>query len=353
MAREKSRRGRPTRVEPPTRAEFEKLLDGFKHARFHDPDVVFHVVLRTFQGRYLLAPDKDGQLERIIAGVLGRAQKRYPSVRLYADAWLSNHAHLLLQGEPYEIPAFIAFVEREISRRWGRLIGWRERMFQKYQSTALPTDASQHRALEYVLAQSAKEHLVVSPLRWPGAHCAKDLTKSRTRRGVWFNGTRYGKALHKRLARKRNRTPPARADFEEESTVYFEKLPVLSHLSDHDYRAHVSGLVAKVEREAADDRRRTGRHVLGRRRILRISRKKQSELPKPPWFEKRRRMICWASRYARETLEYLRRYWTFQWEFREASRRFRNGELDVVFPSFSFRPSSRVAPSASASLAPA
>lgn len=332
------RKGGLDRGALPDQRALAERFGGIRHARFHEPDVVYHVLVRTFQGRFLLAPDKAGRLPRLIAGVLGRAQERFPSLRLFADAWLSNHAHLLLQGDPDEIPAFMAFVEREISRRWGPMIGWSGTMFQTYQSTALPTAESQHRAFEYVLAQSTKEHLVTSPLKWPGAHCAKDLTKGRTRRGVWFDGTRYGKALHQRLARKRNRTPPPRTEFEEESTARFEKLPVLADLSDAAYRAHVSAVVAKIEQEAAAERRRTGRRVLGRRAVFEIAREERSELPRPPWFEERRRMICWASRLARETREYLERYWHFQREFREASRRYLEGELETLFPPFSFRP---------------
>jgi hypothetical protein len=343
---------RPKRLEQqelgaiPNVDELRRYFGGFKHARFHQPEVVYHCLLRIVQGRFLLRPDERGRLVALIAGVIARAKKNFPGVRLFADAWLSNHAHLLLQGAPEQIPSFVGFIEREISRRWGGIIGWDGNMFQTYQSTALPGAQSQCRAFKYVLAQSTKENLVDSPLRWPGAHCAKDLVQGLERRGTWFDGTGYGKALHRCQARKERRAPPARRDFEDDSTYRFDKLPALAKLCDEQYREHVVCLVREIEAEAEAERRRSGKRVLGRRQVFKMSREARSALPKLPWFEKRRRMICWADRRARETLDYLVRYWNFQRLFREASQRFREGDLTAPFPATAFRPPSFVQPDA-------
>ncbi len=319
--------------------ELREAFGGMKHARMHESGMLYHHLVRTVRGTFLLRPDANSVVEKLIAGVIARAQKRYSSVKLVADAWLSNHGHLLLEGAPEELPQFTGFIEREISRRLGAMIGWEGNMFQTYQSTALPTVESQLRAFEYVLAQSAKEHVVASPLKWPGAHCAKDLVSGFTRKGFWFDGTAYGRVLHKNLARKRNRTPPARKDFTSETEMQFARLPALAHLTDEEYRSHVRQLVREIEDAAVAERRHTNRKLIGRRRVLWTPRETRSALPCPPWFEKRRRMICWADRWAQETRAYLKRYWAFQRAFREASRRFLEGELDAPFPPGAFRPS--------------
>lgn len=224
--------------------ELRIAFGGIKHARFHDGDVVYHHMIRTVQGRFLLRSDDRGVLIKIIAGVIARALFLYPSVKLYADAWLSNHAHLALQGDPDEMPRFIGFIEREISRRWGKIIGWEGNMFQTYESTALPTEESQHVALRYILAQSTKEHLVETPLKWPGAHCAKDLARGFVRRGTWFDGTGYGRADDRHKARKHKRRAPRRRDFTHATEMRFTKLPVLADLSDDAYREHIGQIVA-------------------------------------------------------------------------------------------------------------
>ena len=98
----------------------------------------------------------------------------------------------------------------------------------------------------------------------------------------------------------------------------------------------MNGLFAQV----AVEREESGRRVLGRTRVLRVPREKRSALPRPPWFEKRRRMICGAARRAVATRAYLRLYWEFQRAFREASLRLLSGELDARFPQGAFCPSS-------------
>lgn len=321
----------------PSAPELALLFRGFKHARFYDPSVVYHVLLRCFQGRFLLRPDRRGVLNGIVAGVIGRAQERWPTVRLFAHAWLSNHAHLLVQGSPDDLPAFIGFISREISRRWGRYIGWPDRMWQRYDSTALVGPESERRALRYVLAQGAKEHLVASPLHWPGVHCATELAAGKLRQGSWLNGTAYARAVH---AQRGAATPKRvrKQDFTKTYEVDLARLPSCRHMSDEEYRTYVIELVRKIEAETARTRRATGQRVLGRRRVLRASRETRSELPPQPWYEKRRRMIVWARR-TEATLAYLRRYWTFQRHFRVASRRFCSGDILAPFPRGAFRPS--------------
>ena len=51
------------------------------------------VTCRTIQGRLLLRPSAD--LNDVIVGVLGRAQRRHP-VEICAATFVSNHYHLLL-----------------------------------------------------------------------------------------------------------------------------------------------------------------------------------------------------------------------------------------------------------------
>lgn len=322
----------------PTASDSGSVFRGSKHARFHDPETVYHVLLRTFQGRFLLRPDRRDVLSNIVAGVIGRAQERWPSVRLYAHSWLSNHAHLLVQGEPGELPGFIAYVQREISRRWGSVVGWSGCMFERYESTALPAPESELRAFRYVLAQGTKEHLVDSPLKWPGVHCAKHLVESTSLKGKWFDGTRYGKARHAQLASVHPK-PVDKRDFETSYRVELSRLPACREMSEDEYRSFVRALVAEIERDAAQERLRSGRKVSGPRRVLSMPRERRSKLPPQPWYEKRRRMIFWADRLLANTQDYLRRYWEFQHRFREASRRFCAGEIDTPFPPAAFRPS--------------
>jgi len=145
--------------------DFE-LLAGTHHARYLPADTPFHIISRVFQGRYLLRPDRP--LNRIIAGVIGRAQQTYPAVKLFAHAFMSNHVHMMLQGPTRDLVSFIAFVKREISRRWGEHpgINWPGAMWHDYIATALPTPQSQVVCLKYILSQGVKD---------PSSFCAPRL----------------------------------------------------------------------------------------------------------------------------------------------------------------------------------
>lgn len=310
-----------------------------RHARFHMDGVSYHVVLRVVQGRYLLRPDAKAVFQRLVAGVIGRAQCLYPTVQLFADAWLSNHAHLLLRGSAAELPFFVGFVEREISRRWGRRIDWPGPMFLRYLSTALPSHEDELHAFAYVLSQSVKEGLVSDPRKWPGPHCARDLCRGFIRRGTWFDGTSYSKAVH-----GGREATPRWQDHERSIEMRFEKLPALRDLSDEEYRLRVAEIVGEVIESAQVARARSGGKVAGRRRVLRTPRLHRSPAPRPPWWSRGRRLICWSGRRTSEARSYTTYYWEFQNAFREASERFRAGELGVAFPAGAFRPISLAGP---------
>ncbi len=242
-------------------------------------------------------------------------------------------------GEPGGIhPRFIGFVEREISRRWGRVIDWPDRMWQRYESTALVGEDSELRAFEYILSQGAKEHLVASPLEWPGVHCARDLERGKKREGTWFDGTAYGKAVHAQRANVKPR-PVRKADYRQTYLVALDRLPAFAGVSGEEYRQLVQGLVSRIEKTAASERKVTGKKVLGRRAVLRVSRERRSKLPPQPWYEGRRRMVVWADRFREATQAYLQRYWEFQKEFRIASQLFCAGDITAPFPRGAFRPS--------------
>ena len=49
-------------------------------------------------------------------------------------------------------------------------------------------------------------------------------------------------------------------------------------------------------------------------------------------------IVAWAASRADEVREYIAKYWAFQFEFRDASRDFRDGKLDAPFPQGAWRP---------------
>ena len=289
---------------------------GKHHARYIDERVPLHVISRVFQGRHLLRPC--ATLNSVIIGVVGRALQRYRDVRLYAMAFLSNHAHFMLQGPGNQVPAFIGFIKREISRRWGHhpSVGWHGTMWDEYIPTALPTAASQVNCLKYILSQGVKEGLVARPEEWPGVHCASSLVSGAPLEGSWFNSTKYSRAVDAQ-SRRKNPQKVERSLYAVRYDVQFAAIPAWIHLDAAAYRVEVGRLVSEVVAEG--ERSRAGRRPLGVRRVRRMSLHRRTPLPTVPWLERRRRMICWASQWEPETRAFLGAYWEFQRCFRRAA----------------------------------
>jgi REP element-mobilizing transposase RayT len=292
------------------------LLAGRHHARFIAGDVPLHVISRVFQGRHLLRPCDE--LNAIILGVVGRALRRYADVRLYAMAFLSNHAHFMLQGPPNQVPPFIGFIKREISRRWGRhaSVGWRGTMWHEYRATALPTSESQVRCLKYILSQGVKEGLVARPEEWPGVHCARALLHDEPLHGTWLNATTYSRAIDSQSRRRSPRVVPRREHLIGYA-VQFAPIPAWQHLRADERRTEVRRLVEEIVVEGQDAR--AGRSPMGPRRIRRVALEHRTAFPDVPWLQRRRQIICWASTHAPATQRYLEAYWNFQRRFRDAA----------------------------------
>lgn len=303
------------------------------HARFFDPTVVYHITCKTIQNRFLLVPDRRDELRSLCLGVIGRAQTLYEDVELYFVVFMSNHIHLLLRGQPQSVVRFIAFIKREVSRRWGRQINWRGPMWEKYLHAAMLTDAAQVRALRYLASHGVKEKLVRRAELWPGVHCAAAIAKDQPLAGHWVDGTRLAKQVFKERCKRH----PQRVDpksFTRVYTVTLSKLPAWSHLDDARYRQQFVRLMTDVELETAA---KPGR-VLGVFGVLATSRERRTEPPRPTWHEYRRRFIVWDDARRPEVRAFLAAYWDFQERFREASRLMREGRYDVSFPEGAFRP---------------
>lgn len=303
--------------------------------RFIDPDVPLHVIVRAFQGQHLLRPCV--KLNGIVYGVIGRALQLYKHVRLYAKAFMSNHIHLMLQGPPAQVPAFMAYVTREISRRWARQPGvdWEGTMFHKYIFAALPTAASQIGCLKYVLSQGTKEGLVASPFEWPGVNSARELCDGTETVGRWVDYTSFSRAVDAQRGKKAPERPKP-DDFILEYAVRLTKIPAWAELGDAQYARAVLNLVRTIENEALIEA--NGRKPMGADNVRLIPLHRRSKLPKQPWFAKRGRLICWAARDAPETQAHHANYWAFQSAFSEARDYEKRTGLPALYPLGAFTP---------------
>ncbi|MCK5689090.1 hypothetical protein KAI87_07465 [Myxococcota bacterium] len=317
----------------------EQASRQMNHIRYHSKDVPYHIVSRVFWGVFRLVPTPE--TTSIIVGVFARAMELFPEMKLYAAAVLSAHFHLQVQGEPEEIPAFVGYIKREISRRIGKMQNKTGPMWEGYTSLALPGPISEMASFRYIMKHGVKEGLVERPEEWPGLHSAKSVLTGKPLQGIWVDGTALSKALDQNKRRKKeNRKSIKKEDFTKQVELRFHKLPHWESLSDKAYAIEMKTIVDKfVEKER---RKRGGAPVLGAQQVMRMHIQTRKEWKPLPFHEGRKRLICWGPSHSPELRGYLAEYWEFQFAYKEAAKRFRAGELDVEFPEYSFRPSSFV-----------
>ncbi|HEX4959288.1 MAG TPA: transposase [Thermoanaerobaculia bacterium] len=121
------------------------------HAR-----TLISITCRTVQGRFLFRPGP--QLNDLVLGVLGRAQKRYETT-ISAFSALSNHVYLLLVVDSArEAADFMRYTKSKLAREVNRLTGWRGPVFDRRYEMTVVTDeeAAQIERLAYVLQQGLR-----------------------------------------------------------------------------------------------------------------------------------------------------------------------------------------------------
>jgi hypothetical protein len=114
--------------------------------------------------RFLLTPD--GTINARILGWLGRAMKRFPSVRVYGVIVLANHLHLLVSSQQVDLDGFMGYwlgnVAKEVNRLRGKPTG---KLFgRRYSASALLA----RNKLAYLLVNPTAAKLVADPAEWPG-----------------------------------------------------------------------------------------------------------------------------------------------------------------------------------------
>lgn len=283
------------------------------------------ITCRAVQGRYLFRPGP--QLNDLVLGVLGRAQRRYETT-ISAVVVLSSHLHLLLVVDDAQEPsAFMRYVKSKLAREVNRLTGWRGPVFdRRYEMTVVTNeDAAQIERLRYVLSQSVKENLVERVRQWPGVHCAAALIDGAPLEGHWFDRTQE-------FAARLRREDIGRMRYATAETVTLSPIPCWAHLPPEIYRARIAALVETIESEAARERKHTGASVLGVKAIL-----SRDPLYRPTTLARSPApRVHAATRAARKAFYDI--YAAFVSTFREASERLRRGEREAPFPLGSFPP---------------
>ena len=297
-----------------------------RHLRFiPDGGALVEVTCRTIQGRLLLCPSP--QLNDIILGVLGRAQREYP-VEIVAYAFASNHYHLHLRVDhAKQLSEFMCFFNSNLAKEVARRTGWKEKVWsRRYQAIVISDEVEvQVERLRYVLAHGVKEGLVARVVEWPGVHCAVPLMTGAAVEGTWFDRTlEYNARL-----RGKELEPGESASTQ---VVRLSPLPCWKHLPAEVYHARIAKLVREIDEAAATARGESLIAPMGPEGV-----RAQNPESRPRKIKKSPAPFCHALRKkVRKGL--WEAYGMFVAAFRGAAEKLRGGDPTAEFPPGSFPP---------------
>lgn len=281
-------------------------------------------------------------LEQAVLAQVAKLIARYEA-KLYAFALEGNHVQFpglfpelnradfmrdLNSSIARMIPAFVPSYDG--GRFWGR----------RY-SNEFVSPGSIEDYFFYTVLQAVQDGLVEKISDYPGYNCFHD--------AVW-GIERKLKVVRRReyhMARKRN--PKVRIkDFTDTVVLKFERLPGYEHLSQREYALLMEKKLEKRRLEIVRKRKSEGLGFMGREKLLRVKPGSKPRRTKTSTESSHRPRIL--SRDSEERRELLDWYFGCYFAYKEASRRYRNGELHVEFPPGMYRPYYHP-PHASASLA--
>lgn len=271
---------------------------------------------------------------------LAEAAKRCDMEVLWFMA-CSNHLHMGIHDRHGKYPKFIEHLHKMIGRLLNALWGRRGNLFEVEQTSVveLVDAAAIFDKLIYSLTNPVKDQLVKRADHWPGATSLAyhlDDEELVAPRPAWFFS-------------KRTTMP-------KEVRLRFVRPEPFAHLTHEEWADMIRAAVARRERAAEDERRRTGRTVLGVQAVL-AQRFDESPNGSPPGRRKNKRSRGRAAvdpraasdpratinprptinpraatRNKWRRVEVLQRNRAFLRAYAAALRDYRAGQHDVIFP---------------------
>jgi hypothetical protein len=297
------------------------------HPRIECKDIASFQTTRTRNSELWFVNNK--KLEDDILGYAARYSTRY-EVKMYALAIEGNHiqkvAHFPKANRAHFMRDFNSAVARSVARFQPKFPGgalWARR----YSAEYLPGNEDIEDLFFYTVLQPVNDGLVDDIAHYPGYNCFEDAITGR--------GRQY-KVVKWKLYNDARRWNPSVSieEFTEIYTLQYERLPGYEALSQAEYEALMRNKLKERTAEVLEHRR--CQKSLGAHGLLRIQ---------PGTLPKRSKRSGPSDHRPRVLSKNTRRrslakawYFSTYFEYRRASKRYRDGDLSVLFPNGTYRP---------------
>ncbi|MDC0357269.1 hypothetical protein OAO01_00505 [Oligoflexia bacterium] len=271
------------------------------------------------------------KLTEEILGNAAKCQKRY-GVSLYALAIEGNHIHfpaLFHKGRRADFMRdYNSAVARAVARNVTNYPGG-SLFARRYSAEFVPGNESVEDKFFYTVLQPVQDGLAEKISDYPGYNCFHDAVWGIKRKFKLVNWTAYNEA-------RRWNVVVNMKDFVTEYELEYTRLPGYEDLSQKEY--------AKLMHKKLEDRRQKivakrceeGLGFAGREVLLRTI---PGSIPKhtktSTRYSHRPRVLCVCAKLRNKFYDW---YFTIYAAYKEASQRYRAGEIDVVFPPGTYKP---------------
>lgn len=297
------------------------------HPRIECKKVASFQTTRTRNSELWLVNKKS--LEEAILGYAARYTNRY-DVKMYALAIEGNHiqhvAHFPNANRASFMRDFNSSVARAVARHQETYPGGRV-WARRYSAEYLPGDADIEQYFFYTVLQPVNDGLVDDISEYPGYNCFEDAITGRERKCKVVRWKEYNDA-------KRWNPSVSIDDYTEICTLRYERLPGYQQLSQREYETLMRRKLK--ERTSHIIKTRAGKPSVGPEKLKLV---KAGSLPKktkksgPNDHRPRILSICPQRRAMAKGW-----YFGIYFEYKRASKRYREGNLSVRFPPGTYKP---------------
>ncbi len=288
-----------------------------RRPRRHAPGQFLDITVRCQRSEFRFLPVHERT--EALGYWLARAHQRFPGVAVVAVCQMSNHLHLVVHDRVGQISDFMQYFLGHAAKRINRIDELRGSVFERrFAEIVILDHGALMRRVAYAINNPVEANLVRSYREWPGL-CLFASATPVVRTFELFDERGYHRALDEAAG---SGAAVRRDDYIE--TARLELAPLEPDLAD--------GVAATIE-ERAIELLQHQPAVLGTQRVL-----ASSPFDRPKMSDRSAMPLCFASTRDRRAA-FTRGWHDFVAAFRQASSEFRRGFLAVVFPPFSFRPS--------------
>ena len=291
-----------------------------------NPEKVHLVTCRTRLSELLFVPNN--KLNNCIGGIIAKYAQEY-NIATYGFTILSNHYHMLVQGE--NLSLFAENINREIAKRTNMILKRKGSLWgRRYDDQITIEEADELEGLLYILTNPVKHGLVEHPKHWPGLHTYHQVLGAKTQSFTFLNYTALNKAKKKASIKGE---VVHRSDYETRYELKLSPIRIYKHLTEKERIKTLNDLLNKRINKLREERIKNSKGFLGRKAI--ISQSSRGEFPLET--NKTNRPVCYTKNLV-VLSEFKNKLKLKIAQYHEASIRYRLGFQDAMFPPDCFYP---------------